>query len=374
MNLSVGELVMDSRVTIFSNYVVAKPKFWKEWLRIGEMFFSISESSNLKDKLKDELNRPTTYQGLPRKTFLCEGMAGLVLTLNPTFETYRHDSFGMPYAWSAQLGSYKTEALCCDALKTAIIENPRKQYYEAFRKLSREVLIKAKLISEDTYMHRSEVYDPLDETLLGAIPKNSKFIIEIGCGRGGLANAYRQNNSDINWIGVDPDEDFFHAASMKMDTCLLKNLNSLDQDFIFQYKSVDVWILNNALERMQDPWRFLENLGSVFNTKSCLIINIKNFQHWYFQSQLVSGKLRYDDTSSFCKNQVRLFNRSMLLEMLDAAGFQMNHGVGVRKEHSDPSKYINGIRVMAQAAGVDEQLAVNDAMSDSYVISAKLKQ
>ena len=374
MNLSVGDLVMDSRVTIFSNYVVAKPKFWKEWLRIGEMFFSIAESSNVSDKLKDELNRPTTYQGLPRKTFMCEGMSGLILKLNPNFKTYRHDSFGMPYAWSAQLGSYKTEALCCDALKTAIIEHPRKQYYEAFRKLSRDVLIKAKLITEDTYMHRAEVYDPLDETLLGAIPKNSKYIIEVGSGRGVLANAYRQNNSDTAWIGVDSDEDFFHAASVKMDSYLVKNLDSLDQDFIFQHRSADVWILNNALERMQDPWQFLENLASVFNIKTCLIINIKNFQHWYFQSQVVSGKLRYDDTSSFCKSHVRLFNRSMLLEMLDAAGFQMNHGVGVRKEHSDPSKYINGIRVMAQAAGVDEQLAVSDAMSDSYVISALLKQ
>jgi len=373
MKLSVGELVMDSRVTIFSNYVVAKPKYWKEWLRIGEMFFSIAESNFRNDKLKDELNRSTTYQGLPRKTFMCEAMAGLVLKLNPDFKTYRHDSFGMPYAWSAQLGNYKTEALCCDALKTAMIENPRKQYEEVFRKLSREVLMKANLITEDTYMHRNEVYDTLNETLLDAIPRNSEYIVEVGCGRGGLAKAYRQTNPDSTWIGVDSDEDFILAARERMESCQIKNLDSLDKDFFIQYGVADVWILNNALERMRDPWRFLAQLGSVVSEKSCLIINIKNSQHWYFQSQLASGKLRYDDASHFRKGNVRLFNRGMLLEMLDAAGFKMDHGVGVRKEHSDSSKHINGIRVMAQAAGADEQLAVNDAMSDSYVVRATLK-
>ncbi|HEV7359263.1 MAG TPA: hypothetical protein VGN99_14810, partial [Steroidobacteraceae bacterium] len=39
------DLVSDSRNTVHSNYFIAKPRFWREWLRITEQVFAIAESA-----------------------------------------------------------------------------------------------------------------------------------------------------------------------------------------------------------------------------------------------------------------------------------------------------------------------------------------
>ena len=47
----------DSRNTVFSNYFVAKPPFWKEWLAKNEILFSIAEEGNsdLAGRLNDTI-------------------------------------------------------------------------------------------------------------------------------------------------------------------------------------------------------------------------------------------------------------------------------------------------------------------------------
>jgi hypothetical protein len=40
MPLKLAPMVMDSRQIVFSNYIVAKPAFWREWLQLNEKLFA----------------------------------------------------------------------------------------------------------------------------------------------------------------------------------------------------------------------------------------------------------------------------------------------------------------------------------------------
>jgi hypothetical protein len=131
--LNLSTLVMDSRQIIFSNYFVAKPRFWREWLQLNEKMFAIceGEESTLKQSLTSETNYPDAVQ---RKVFLMERIVSLLLTLNSKWQVRAYNTFDC--AWSnSRLNQFKFEAVLSDALKIAMKEQGFHDYHEAFAKL-----------------------------------------------------------------------------------------------------------------------------------------------------------------------------------------------------------------------------------------------
>ena len=130
MDLSLASLVMDSRQIVFSNYFVARPKFWYEWLNLNEKLFAICEGSD--SELKQSLVLETSYPGaVQRKVFLMERIASLLLTMDQKWRVRAYNTFNC--AWSAsRLNQFKLEAVLSDALKIAIKEQGFHDYYDAF--------------------------------------------------------------------------------------------------------------------------------------------------------------------------------------------------------------------------------------------------
>jgi hypothetical protein len=121
-------LVTDSRTTVYSNYFIAKPRFWREWLSINEQMFAIAE--NPEDALGKELRAPAPYRGalnVPMKIFIMERIATLILVTDPRFKAQARDPF------VAQRRFYKLPmAIVCDALKIAYTSTGRGQYKDVF--------------------------------------------------------------------------------------------------------------------------------------------------------------------------------------------------------------------------------------------------
>lgn len=128
--LALSNLVMDSRQIVFSNFIVAKPAFWRAWLDLNECLFAICEGPET--PLRAMLTHATTYpDAVERKVFLMERIASLILTINPAWKTCAYDTFRC--AWSAsKLGEQKLEAVISDALKIAMREQGFADYTNAF--------------------------------------------------------------------------------------------------------------------------------------------------------------------------------------------------------------------------------------------------
>lgn len=128
--LQVGGLVMDSRQIVFSNFIVARPAFWRSWLDLNEKLFAICEGPDT--PLRAMLTHPTTYpDAVERKVFLMERIASLLLTIGAGWKVRAYDTFRC--AWSAtKLGDQQLEAIISDALKIAMREQGHAEYMSAF--------------------------------------------------------------------------------------------------------------------------------------------------------------------------------------------------------------------------------------------------
>jgi hypothetical protein len=127
------DLISDSRNTVHSNYFIAKPRFWRAWLKITEQLFAIAEIPG--DPLGVLLRTPTQYRGrrdVQMKIFLMERVATWILITDRSFAACVHD----PFASRSRI--YKLPlAVICDALKIAYVTQGRGQYKDVFLMLRR---------------------------------------------------------------------------------------------------------------------------------------------------------------------------------------------------------------------------------------------
>jgi hypothetical protein len=126
-------LISDSRNTVHSNYFIAKPRFWRAWLKITEQLFAIAETAQ--DPLGVQLRTATQYRGrrdVQMKIFLMERVATWILLTDPSFAPRARDAF------VARSRIYKLPvAIICDALKIAYSTQGRRQYLDVFLLLRR---------------------------------------------------------------------------------------------------------------------------------------------------------------------------------------------------------------------------------------------
>jgi hypothetical protein len=127
------ELVTHSRNEVYSNYMLARPRFWRAWLDITEQLIGMAESPT--DPLGAELRKPTSYRGhhdAQMKIFIMERIPTWILTRDSEFVARVRD----PFAARSRL--YKLPgAIVCDALKMAYVAADRGQYKDVFNLVSK---------------------------------------------------------------------------------------------------------------------------------------------------------------------------------------------------------------------------------------------
>lgn len=205
--------------------------------------------------------------------------------------------------------------------------------------------------------------------LLALIPKNSSFIIEVGCSNGALAAAYLKENHNTKYIGIEIDANKANIARNYCHDILQINIENVGDDFFEKYKDVDVWVFGDVLEHLQDPWGVLRKIRRVLPKNGSIIVSLPNVQHWSIQLKLAVGDFRYDPAGGLLdKTHLRFFTRTTMLEMFAEAGFEMEAGFPrIIGDLTNPH-IIEAIRLLATAAGVDPEVALNDSIAFQYVV------
>ena len=214
-------LVMDSRQVVFSNFIVAKPAFWYEWLALCEKIFALAEAND--SPLASRINAPTTYPGqVSRKVFIIERIASLLLARGSwrcaPYSTFQCAWSGLPTA------RFRQEAIASDALKLAYNETRQGDFLSAYAELQQRIFPAVPPDSTAPLVQVVRDYQTtiaLQETHLAvqgdsASPKGLIFhilednaqpteVLDIGFGAGNLGLQIRSNPATAHWAvdGVD---------------------------------------------------------------------------------------------------------------------------------------------------------------------------
>ena len=131
-------LIMDSTNTVFCNYFVARPAFWREWLGKCEALFDLAEARS--SDLAKRLNASTSHEGggAPTKVFVIERIASLMLATDKRWNAKAHNAMSLPWS-KAPTAQFQLEMAFLDALKIAYASQGHPQYLDAFHRLRQVV-------------------------------------------------------------------------------------------------------------------------------------------------------------------------------------------------------------------------------------------
>lgn len=133
--VDLGRVVMDSRCSVFSNYLLATPRFWRQWLSWVDGLVALAEAGQL------GLSDATSYgAGAQRKVFVAEGFASL-LAWGGAYRTVALSPFAVP--WFSQFSAQREELVQLDALKIAYRDTGRPEYLARFDALAEAVIQRA---------------------------------------------------------------------------------------------------------------------------------------------------------------------------------------------------------------------------------------
>jgi hypothetical protein len=130
-------LVMDSRNTVYCNYIVAKPTFWNAWMEKCESIFAVAEEN--KAALAGSLNASADDGVAPNKVFVIERIASLLLATQRHWRVKAYNPTQLPYA-KGSFAKYQHELLLMDALKIASVEQGYPEYLATFSEVRQSVM------------------------------------------------------------------------------------------------------------------------------------------------------------------------------------------------------------------------------------------
>lgn len=124
---------MSCRECIFCNYFLADRSFWLEWLQWGEVLFALSEKGAPEPAGRNIFSEDTSYgkQQVPRKVFLMERLASLILSAKPEIRVLNEDPFQLP-GGCVGLEHHWEEGVVCDALKRKWLQTGAVSALKAF--------------------------------------------------------------------------------------------------------------------------------------------------------------------------------------------------------------------------------------------------
>ncbi len=200
------------------------------------------------------------------------------------------------------------------------------------------------------------------DSMLALMRTGMHSVVEVG--GASLAQAWRarQPNSHFTAIAPAPEAGWSTA-------CIAADPESLDEQQWQQVAPAQCWLFPETLERLRDPWTFLQRVRRQALGGVELVACVNNSQNWLVQSLLASGNLHYQQSGVPDRRTLHLFTRASLAELLRECGFAIVEMTAVNAHRPDPA-VLAALRDFAAATGADPALAEQDALPYQYLLRA----
>ena len=131
--------------------------------------------------------------------------------------------------------------------------------------------------------------DSLNSDLLRHIPLTARVILDVGCGTGTLAAAYRRLNPIVRIFGIEADHDAAIAAAPQLDGIARTDVTDNPLPFDIP-EGVDCLLYRDVLEHLADPWSLLRRQAELLNENGTILICLPNHDHWRHTDRALRGE------------------------------------------------------------------------------------
>lgn len=125
--------------------------------------------------------------------------------------------------------------------------------------------------------------------LLHRIPLSARTIVDIGCGDGTLAAAYRKMNPRCRLLGIETDPAAAELAREHLDQVATLDVEAGALPFDLM-GGVDCIIYSGVLERLREPWTLVRRHVDLLGPDGMMLIRVANPEHWRVAEHLLRGQ------------------------------------------------------------------------------------
>lgn len=189
------------------------------------------------------------------------------------------------------------------------------------------------------YDGKDKRYYAHDRTeLLPFIPKNIRYVLDIGCGNGAFGMLLKKTFPGLEVWGVEPDEISAGEAAGRLDRVINGLFSNTDPGFAG--KKFDAIFFNDVLEHLADPAEAIASCRALLATDGHVVASIPNIR-WY---PVVLSLLRYQDfkyanAGVMDKTHLRFFTRKSMIRLFEDCGCKVESITGINK--STDFKFFN---------------------------------
>jgi 2-polyprenyl-3-methyl-5-hydroxy-6-metoxy-1,4-benzoquinol methylase len=220
-------------------------------------------------------------------------------------------------------------------------------------------------------MKQTLSHDSYNKDLLSLLQTRAfEAVVEVGCSRGALAQAYRNVHRNSRYTGVELESENAQAARQHCTRVISGNIEHLGSSEWESLFPSDCWVFGDSLEHLHDPWSLLRRLRQSLPTNAHVFACIPNSQHWSVQARLAAGVLRYEDSGLLDRSHLRWFTRITIIELFASSGFKIAQLIPRIFPEPPKDHFLAAIRSVAAAGGANPDQAVQDALPMQYIVIA----
>lgn len=217
-------------------------------------------------------------------------------------------------------------------------------------------------------------YTNVNSDLLARVPLDAQNLLEIGCGAGNFAQAFRARQPLARYVGVELFEAAAQAAGRIVDRIVCGDIERADAlaelDGIGEGRAYDTLLFGDVLEHLRDPWLVLADLRTRMTDGGVCVACIPNVGHWSLVEQQLKGRWDYSNTGLLDRTHLRFFTLETAIELFRTAGWQFLDAYPRIIQPEQTAEAIRKFLPLADALGVAPQKLQRDLSAFQWVIRA----
>jgi SAM-dependent methyltransferase len=188
--------------------------------------------------------------------------------------------------------------------------------------------------------------------LLSRIPLSARTILDVGCGSGTLAAAYRPLNPKARLLGIDVDPVAAALAAPHLHQVVAMDVEVDPLPFDVP-GGIDCIIYDEILEHLRDPWALIHRHAEALSPDGMMLICVPNIEYWRLAERLLRGTWQDSESKDRHHRQRRSFDLESMREHFLQAGLVLCDVVTREPDGDGAARFAASLAPGLEAMGID---------------------